>query len=166
MNEYIVYVNDKKLSINLIDEGKFLVNGKEFFCELLPIADNSYILRVNNKFCEISALKNGNENFLITYDGKLFETTVKSKLQEKADQIIQNKIGTKKILEIKAPMPGMILKITKKVGDKIQKGETVLILEAMKMENDLRAPLTGSIKEIYIDEGTAVEKGMILFSME
>lgn len=98
MNEYIVYVNDKKLSINLIDEGKLLVNGKEYFCKLLPIADNSYILRVNNKFCEISALKNGNGNFLITYDGKLFETTVKSKLQEKADQIIQNKIGTKKIL--------------------------------------------------------------------
>jgi pyruvate carboxylase subunit B len=63
-------------------------------------------------------------------------------------------------------MPGLILKIRKNVGDKVEQGESVIILEAMKMENDLKAPASGQIKKIFVTEGSAVEKGSALFSIE
>ena len=67
---------------------------------------------------------------------------------------------------MKAPMPGMVLKIKKQVGDNVVRGESVLILEAMKMENDLRAHTSGIIKSLNVKEGMAVEKGYMLFIIE
>ena len=63
-------------------------------------------------------------------------------------------------------MPGMILKVKKQPGDEVIQGESVMILEAMKMENDLRAPVSGIIKSINVKEGIAVEKGTVLFTIE
>jgi biotin carboxyl carrier protein len=62
-------------------------------------------------------------------------------------------------------MPGLILKIKKNVGDKVEQGESVIILEAMKMENDLKSPSSGIIEKVFVSEGSAVEKGTALFSV-
>ncbi|MBL4745285.1 MAG: acetyl-CoA carboxylase biotin carboxyl carrier protein subunit [Flavobacteriaceae bacterium] len=68
--------------------------------------------------------------------------------------------------ELKAPMPGIILDITVKEGTLIKKGDPMVILEAMKMENTLNAPADGIIKSIYFSKGESVEKGTILIDME
>ncbi len=61
-----------------------------------------------------------------------------------------------------APMPGMIVKYEKKVGDKVEQGETVVVLEAMKMENALPAPASGTIKAIDFASGDSITKGAVL----
>jgi len=61
-----------------------------------------------------------------------------------------------------APMPGMVVRIEKQVGDAVQEGETVLVLEAMKMENALTAPASGTIKEIRVGSGDTVKKDAVL----
>ncbi len=63
---------------------------------------------------------------------------------------------------INAPMPGMIVRFEKNVGDKVSKGETVVILEAMKMENALAAPVDGTIKAINFKSSDSVPKGAVL----
>ena len=68
--------------------------------------------------------------------------------------------------DVKAPMPGLILKVRKKTGEKVEQGESVIILEAMKMENDIKSPVSGVIENISVSEGSAVEKGVTLFSIE
>lgn len=166
MNDFVITIDGEKKLVSLNDDNKVVVDGKEYFSELLPLADNSYILKVNNKFYEVSAGRIDNGSYTISLEGNNFQATIRSALQEKANQILQQKSGTKKITEIKAPMPGMIIKILKESGVKISQGETILILEAMKMENDLRAPCSGIIKDVFIKEGTAVEKGAKLFSIE
>ncbi|HBH30449.1 MAG TPA: carboxylase, partial [Desulfofustis sp.] len=61
-----------------------------------------------------------------------------------------------------APMPGMIIKYEKRVGDTVAKGDTVVVLEAMKMENALPAPCDGTIKAIDFDSGDTITKGAVL----
>ena len=61
-----------------------------------------------------------------------------------------------------APMPGMIVKYLKNVGDKVKEGETLLVLEAMKMENALPAPTTGTVKALNFGSGDSVKKGDVL----
>jgi oxaloacetate decarboxylase alpha subunit/pyruvate carboxylase subunit B len=61
-----------------------------------------------------------------------------------------------------APMPGMIIKYLKNVGDPVKEGETLLILEAMKMENALPAPATGTVKALNFSSGDSVKKGDVL----
>jgi len=68
-------------------------------------------------------------------------------------------------LKINAPMPGTILDIKVKVGDIVKKGQVVLILEAMKMENEIMAPKDGIISSIDTSTGTSVNSGDLLFTM-
>jgi biotin carboxyl carrier protein len=71
-------------------------------------------------------------------------------------------LATKKVNDIKAPMPGMVLNILVKEGDTVKKGDAILVLEAMKMENILKSPTDGLIKKIAAVKGTAVEKNQLL----
>lgn len=63
-------------------------------------------------------------------------------------------------------MPGKVVKMMKKVGDKVAKGETVLILEAMKMENEIKSGADGTIKNVNVKEGQALEAGFLMIEIE
>lgn len=65
-----------------------------------------------------------------------------------------------------APMPGLIVRVNVAVGDEVQTGQGLVVMEAMKMENELRAPAAGRVKSIAAATGTAVEKGAILVELE
>ncbi len=67
--------------------------------------------------------------------------------------------------EVNAPMPGTILNIVKNVGDTVKAGETVMILEAMKMENEFAAPVDGKITSINVNKGATVESGVLLYTI-
>lgn len=66
---------------------------------------------------------------------------------------------------IRSPMPGTILRVAIAPGDNVKKGDTLLILEAMKMENEILAPEDGSIKEISVTQGASVNAGDLLLTM-
>lgn len=63
---------------------------------------------------------------------------------------------------VKAPMPGMVVRVAVAVGDRVQAGQGLVVLEAMKMENELKAPAAGVVQEVLARPGTAVEKGAVL----
>jgi biotin carboxyl carrier protein len=67
---------------------------------------------------------------------------------------------------VMAPMPGMIVRITAEVGDQVQPGQGLVVMEAMKMENELRAMAAGTVRAILVQPGMAVEKGAILLELE
>ena len=67
---------------------------------------------------------------------------------------------------VAAPMPGTILKVLKATGDSVKAGEVVLILEAMKMENEITAPVDGTIESLSLTEGSTVAGGDLLFDVK
>ena len=67
---------------------------------------------------------------------------------------------------LKAPMPGLIVRVAVKPGDAVQAGQGVIAIEAMKMENELRAPAAGTVKAVHVEPGRAVEKGALLVEFE
>ncbi len=68
-------------------------------------------------------------------------------------------------VKVSAPMPGTVLKFNVKVGDSVKKGDTILMLEAMKMENEIAAPADGVIASIDVDQGAAVNTGDTLATL-
>ncbi|MNF13023.1 Glutaconyl-CoA decarboxylase subunit gamma [compost metagenome] len=66
------------------------------------------------------------------------------------------------MLEIKAPMPGLVLNVIVESGQEVNKGDNLLILEAMKMENIIKSPSSGIVKKILVTKGDKVEKNEIL----
>lgn len=67
---------------------------------------------------------------------------------------------------LKAPMPGMIVRVAVQAGDQVVPGQSLIVMEAMKMENELRATAAGTVKTVHAIPGTAVEKGALLLEME
>ena len=77
-----------------------------------------------------------------------------------------NSAAVNAVKEIKAPMPGTILSLNAQVGDEVSKGDTLLILEAMKMENVIKSSGSGTINSILVKEGDNVEKNQSLISFD
>ncbi len=166
MNDFIVSINDKSKKVQIIDDKNLIANGVNYSYDFYPLNNDSYILRLNEKFHEVKIKNNGEKYYNILINNSIFETIVRNKLQDEAAKIIEQKKSGKHTKEIKAPMPGMVIVIKKNVGDAVVKNDSVIILEAMKMENDIRTSIEGHIKDIYVKAGTAVEKGALLFSIE
>jgi biotin carboxyl carrier protein len=167
MNDYTVTIENKKNILSVLNGTEVKLNGNKYNYEIIPSGCESYLIRLNERVYELTASKTSADTYSIIVGGHLFDVTVRTALQEKAIKLIEDaQTVSQHLREVKAPMPGLILKVKKKVEDTIVQGDSVMILEAMKMENDLRAPSSGQIKKIYVKEGTAVEKGTVLFTIE
>lgn len=99
-------------------------------------------------------------------NGQVYQLNIKEPIDLLLSSMgIDMKAG-QKLEPVKAPMPGMVLKILVEPGQKINKGDALLILEAMKMENVLKASHDATVKAIRANEKTAVEKGAVLIELE
>ncbi|MCK4672006.1 MAG: acetyl-CoA carboxylase biotin carboxyl carrier protein subunit [Candidatus Aegiribacteria sp.] len=68
--------------------------------------------------------------------------------------------------DVLAPLPGLILKLLVKAGDKVSEGQSVAVMEAMKMENEIESPLTGTVQEIIVSEGDTILENVIIMKIE
>ena len=134
--------------------------------ELLKIKNDVISLKINNKNYTIKFSKNNNE-ILLNTNGFTYKYNVKTKSQVKFEKITQ-KSGVKKAKNpiVKSPMPGLIIKIMVNVGDNVKKGDKLIVIEAMKMENAISCQFDGIVKSITAIEGTAVEKDAVLVTLE
>jgi biotin carboxyl carrier protein len=136
--------------------------------DLVPLAGGQFHILKNGKAyrAEIVQTDFVNKQIILKING----TTYHIQLADAYDQLVK-KLGfsaavAHKVKEVKAPMPGLVLAVNVEVGQTVQRGEALLILEAMKMENVLKSPGDGMVKAIRVQQGTAVEKGAILIEME
>ena len=166
MNDLIITINNRKHSIKISNSCEVEINNRKVPAELSQINNNAFLLRYNNKVFEITAHKLDKDKYGIVIDGCYFDALVRTQLQENANEFQKDKNVASKKLNIKAPMPGLLLKLKKNIGDYVKVGEPLLILEAMKMENEIRSPANGIVKEILFKEGQSVEKNSIILTFE
>lgn len=128
---------------------------------------NYHILQGNTSYkAKIVSANFINRTYTVLVNGVTHEVAISNAL----DQLIKDmgfEVGaTKKVNDIKAPMPGLILDISVTVGQEIKENDPLLILEAMKMENSIISPRDGVIKSISVNQGDAVEKNQLLIEFE
>lgn len=169
MKKYFISLEnpENKYEAEISGEKNATINGKEFCYDYKFINDNILVLRVNNKnfFLAITEAEENNE-FEINLESKSFKITCKSELEMLIDKMSGNKTGSAIKKEILSPMPGIIKSLNVKEGQKINKGEVLLVLEAMKMENEIKAVRECIIKKVNVDVLSSVEKNELLIVME
>jgi pyruvate carboxylase subunit B len=110
-------------------------------------------------------------NYKVTVDGKTYEVTVEDETGDvtgitPAGSESRPPVKEKPKEEVKAPMPGNVYQVLFEVGDRVTEGETLLILEAMKMETPVPSPVNGTIKSIPVVKGQTVQTGQVLLTLE
>ena len=167
MSEYVIRLNNKKKYLRILNKNTIAIDEKELKYHLIESMDSRYILKIDNKIFEAFILDMKEEDLNIFINNQNIEVNIKTSLQEKAFQLLSESQSTSNHqIIIKSPMPGLVVKILKKEGDKIIKGETVMILEAMKMENEIKANIDGIVYKIFVEQGKPIEKNIPLFTIK
>ncbi|MBI1836961.1 MAG: biotin/lipoyl-binding protein [Flavobacteriia bacterium] len=122
-------------------------NGKDFFGEILEEKSEDHRLKIK-------------------INHRVFEVKKKGELDELIAALGLDVPKIRKLKELQAPMPGRIVNIAVNVGDELNVGDEILSLEAMKMENVLKAEGVGTVKAILIESNQVVEKGAVLIEFE
>ena len=161
--DYFVDSNGKEKSVKFSGPDMVLIGDREYSYHLEEINEYYYILRINNRVFRVNRVSGEKNSLLLLIDGRYVETEVRTNLEQKARQVLSNVKQKNHHSLIRSPMPGMVLSLKKNAGDEVAQGESIMILEAMKMENDIKSPFSGTIREIYVSERSAVEKGAKLF---
>ncbi|HHH54306.1 MAG TPA: acetyl-CoA carboxylase biotin carboxyl carrier protein subunit [Bacteroidetes bacterium] len=129
--------------------------------------DGSFHIIFNNKSYNISIIEKdiNSKKYSVQVNGKEVDLKIKDSLDQMLDKMGFSNNKKHKSGEIKSPMPGMVLHIDVKEGQEIEKGDTLLVLEAMKMENLIKAHANGVIKSIKVNQGEAVSKNQVLLEI-
>jgi len=155
--------NDKTWQVD-IQKGSILVNNTPFNWDISPLGPNTYhiIKDARSYTAEVVAANYEEKTFTFKINGRLQTVGVKDRFDLLLDKLGMSNANAHKVNDVKAPMPGLILEIKVKPGQEVKKGDPIMILEAMKMENILKSPGDGVVKEVKVQEKQNVEKGQVL----
>src|SRR5690606_14849592 len=160
---YSVTINKEKYEVEKTGD-IFTVNEVPIHWEL-EIIDHRIVHIIKDNASHLVELVDVNSKEK-TLTLKLNNKISKIRIQDNYDLLLEklgmNVAADNRIMDLKAPMPGLILDILVNVGDSVKKGDPVLVLEAMKMENILKSAGEGEVKHILVEIGSSVEKNQVL----
>lgn len=157
--KYVTIIDERRFEIEVDNEGRVLINGEERDVDFLNLGGSLFSLITENKSFE-AVIGDEEGRIDVMMRGRLFEAQV---LDERAMLLMQRRGGmVDSSGEVHAPMPGLIVDVTAEVGQAVAKGQTVVILESMKMQNELRSPIDGVARAIHVEAGQAVDKNELL----
>lgn len=141
------------------------INDSTLAIDCNRLSPYSYSLIINGRSYYLS-LTNKNSGYRVTLDQQSFCVRLKDETQLLLGKFGLNKTTTNSIQNITSPIPGLVKQVFVKSGDRIQKNDKLLILEAMKMENEILSTLSGVVRDIYVEQGLSKNKGDLLLRIE
>ena len=162
---YKAQLNNKELiSVNNSENNSFTIDGNVFKVEKFN-PENGHILIKNGHLSysiKIHKVDYKNKSFELRLNGTKHSITIKDKFDLLLDEMGFDDKANSALNQLKAPMPGLILEVNVSEGEKVNTGDKLLVLEAMKMENVIKSPGEGIVKEIKVSKGDSVEKNQLL----
>ena len=163
---YEVTIAEKVYRVELVrteQEWKCKLDGREMPLDVVSAQDGMLSLLLQGKSYEVKQETVGAESNVVVGQER-FSASVRDPRSFRSRR--RAGVSEQGVIKIKAPMPGKVVRILASVGTQVENGQSVLVIEAMKMQNELKAPKTGVVKKINVEEGTAVEAGQALAEVE
>ena len=156
--------HDVKIKQN--DEAyEITVNGHALALDIVECRDGVFSTILNGKTYEISIDSSGNGSYRVHWPGM----TVAARVERGSPSALghaRKAAGTTGELAVTTPMPGKIVTVLAAAGDQVKKGQGLVVVEAMKMENEFTSPVRGVVRAIKVSPGDKVESNAILALVE
>lgn len=159
-------IGDSEFAITFDKEGSSgTLNGENFSWDLLANAPDSFHIIRNNKSYTVFVEERAEHTYTLRINGEKVVVSVKDKMDLLMEAMGISNTSSAKVKEVKAPMPGLVLRLMVEEGATVSRGDNLLVLEAMKMENIIKSPGDGTVGRIHVSMGQAVEKNQVLITM-
>lgn len=161
---YTVRVNNSTTHEIETSGSSFVIDGKDLDWNLVHLSDGHFHILHDNKSYNIELVEVDRDARVFSFklNGTVYSVILKDRFDLLLEKMGMNATASSKVNSIKAPMPGLIIDLRVKEGQAVRSGDTLLILEAMKMENVIKAPGDGLVRSVKIQKGDSVEKNQIL----
>jgi biotin carboxyl carrier protein len=161
---YKLKINNKTKYKVEKNRDQLLINDSEINADIQQLNDTSYhiINDLKSYNAEVVSFDKAAKTAQIKVNGNLYTVTAQDQFDILLDQLGMSAMNANKVSDIKAPMPGLVLKLFVSEGTHVKKGDNLFVLEAMKMENIIKSPADVTVKSLKIKPGDKVEKGQVL----
>ncbi|PKO22066.1 MAG: acetyl-CoA carboxylase biotin carboxyl carrier protein subunit [Chloroflexi bacterium HGW-Chloroflexi-1] len=166
--KYFASVEGRTYEIAIDHHGQITVDGVAMAADMQPVSGRHlYSLLLDNTSHEVvlDTDEEGRNLYEVMVAGLRYQVKVQDERSRRlalADRSLKAPSGE---LAIKAPIPGLVVSVLVELNQEVAEGETLIILEAMKMENELRAPRAGAIREVRTESGAQVALGQVLVTL-
>ncbi|HXY31811.1 MAG TPA: biotin/lipoyl-containing protein [Gemmatimonadaceae bacterium] len=167
MMKYIVIIDGRRVEVGLGPEG-VEVNGRVVAAELSDVEGTPVrLVRVGDHVHRVIMRQRvGKGHYRLWLDGYCYDVEALDERARTIRDLAAAAAPPATAANIVAPMPGLVVRVRVEEGQSVAAGQGVVVIEAMKMENELRSPGPGRVKRVYVAAGTAVERGSLLIEME
>jgi acetyl/propionyl-CoA carboxylase alpha subunit len=144
------------------------LNGSEFNWDLVTEKHSRYhVLKDNRSYTvELIDVDFIEKKISLNVNGNNYSFELTDKFDELLKNLGMDNVNNSVAKELKAPMPGLVLEVLVKTGDSVKKGDAILVLEAMKMENNIKSVSDAVVKKVVVQKGNAVEKNQVMVLFE
>lgn len=138
------------------------LNSKQFEWDVNQVSESVYNVIKNDKSFNVEVLEEVDGRQRIKVNGTIYEMETIDKFDELLKKLGMEKSGAGKVNELKAPMPGLVLEVAVEPGQEVAKGDRLLVLEAMKMENVIKSPTDATVSSVEVKKGETVDKNQVM----
>ncbi|MGE5643809.1 MAG: biotin/lipoyl-containing protein [Byssovorax cruenta] len=163
---YITTVEGKQFLVEIIDDKHVSVDGKVYEVDFEPVSGQPvYSLIVDGKSHE-GYVAQDDDSWQVLLRGRLFPAVVEDEREKRLRSAAGGGVAETGEFHLRAPMPGLVVVIPVEEGQTVKKGQVLLILESMKMQNELKSPRDGIIGRVRVKAGETVEQKQALLSVQ
>jgi biotin carboxyl carrier protein len=163
--KYIATIEGKEIEVEIIDEKHIRVGERLLDVDFESVSGQPvYSLIMDGKSYEAFVYPD-EDNWQVLLRGRLFPVTVEDEREKRLRSTAGGAVAEGGELQLKAPMPGLIVSVLVNEGDVIEKGQVLVVLESMKMQNELKAPRAGTVGRVRVKAGETVEQKQTLLSV-
>ncbi len=162
---YITTVDGKQFLVEILDEKHVSVDGKVYEVDFESVNGQPvYSLIVDGKSHEGYAAR-GEEEWQVLLHGRLFPITVEDEREKRLRSAAGGGVAETGEFHLRAPMPGLVIAVSVEEGQAVKRGQVLVILESMKMQNELKSPRDGTVGRVRVKAGETVEQKQTLLSV-
>jgi biotin carboxyl carrier protein len=170
MPTYEVTVGERvvRVAVRSAEDGTYVRvdDAPEVKADLRAVHGALHVLTLADERVEVLAAGDGRGQVRMALRGLQFGVQVVDEAHARLASVVGSRTAGHAHVELKAPMPGLLVRVLCSVGDEVEQGQPLAVLQAMKMENELSLPRGGKVSKVNVKEGQTVEQGQILVVLE